>query len=877
MRFRRLSAFVLSIAVLLASLMPAYATSRGVDDAVINHVVVPFERMVTTSVESIGRMLGSVQDESFKLIRNCYEFWSGLISEAVLDYDGFVSDLDRTDASNGTVVTGFSVSTFNNSYGNAFTGVSNLAKYGPAAFIRLLESLGVNRSVAIYGISANSPYNMLGLYFDAAGCLRLGIFSNPLGSYNAAALGVYLLSDLTLIESLICDFRADGSLSSNSGGIYYSTGYAQSSSDFLTKSCLAFDFSTPFKMGTNYYCFTAYEKLASSSTWSDEMALYLLRPLYSVNLSLFDADALSWDNSRIIVQPSETDASSRTSSLMQTIHTYNTNNSYVDNSTNVNFFLVPSGEDPTEDTVVSPVIYDEETLVYTDPVTGTQYLTNGWTYDYLTRCYTLDMADESYKIGDTVIDTIKLTYGDELLTVDHYSGGSLIQSDKYNYVMLSGSACAIDGHTYNVETTKEPTCTAVGERTYTCSVCGNQYVEEIPQTDHIYADFTVVHEATCTSKGITSYTCSTCGGEYTELLEALGHDWQPTAATEEAYVMPDNVHCPDCYGESFTFERNDLETIPGKNLFDISQVSVQEENLSDTWISETGPDYFVITTPSSYSGNGYASTGIKLRDFAPNLEVGKTYSFSFSSDAFDWRNCVYLFGSDRFLYSGWNFITFTEADLNSILVFYGFPSSGTCKIFNVQIEAGSVVTEYEPYNPDYIEIIPPIYTFTCSDCSTVWTKEAVFQGSSVTFSCTRCGAEKIEVEEIPLEEEGWFNFMSDLIKSFFSSIVGAVGSGLSALLSAVVDFFGWIFGFLTDAVLIGVRNFFDSFSDDSSIFDGFKQENEDGSTTVVLPSGVATVFQFFSGTVLLLPDDLRLVLIFGVAALFLIAVFKLRP
>lgn len=248
-------------------------------------------------------------------------------------------------------------------------------------------------------------------------------------------------------------------------------------------------------------------------------------------------------------QPSGVDASSRTSSLMQTIHNYNTNNSYVDDSTNVNFFIVPSGDEPSADTAISLSIYDEETLVYTDPVTGTEYLTNGWTYDYLTRCYTLDMAD-GFTIGDAAIDTIKLTYGDELLTVDHYSGGSLIQSDKYNYVMMSGSACSLNGHSYTYEETKTPTCTSTGERKYTCTVCGDSYAENIPMNAHAYTH-SVLKEPTCTDPGIYVYTCSTCENQVTESVEALGHDWQETSSTATTYALPEGTSCPDCAGADF--------------------------------------------------------------------------------------------------------------------------------------------------------------------------------------------------------------------------------------------------------------------------------------------------------------------------------------
>ena len=251
------------------------------------------------------------------------------------------------------------------------------------------------------------------------------------------------------------------------------------------------------------------------------------------------------------------DSTSRISSLMQALNTYNIDNSYTDNSTNVNFFLAPSGETPTSDNVVSPAIYDEETLVFTEPATGAQYQTTGWTYDYTTRTYDITLDAGTYSIDGTDVTRIVSTYGDELATITYYdASGTALATDEYSYVMMSGSGCAIEGHSYTVETTKEASCIAAGERTYTCSVCGDQYVEEISKTDHVYADYTITQEPTCTVGGISSQTCSTCGSQITEKLDALGHDWIAKEVNETTYEVPEGTSCPDCSGTDYTYTRN---------------------------------------------------------------------------------------------------------------------------------------------------------------------------------------------------------------------------------------------------------------------------------------------------------------------------------
>lgn len=66
-------------------------------------------------------------------------------------------------------------------------------------------------------------------------------------------------------------------------------------------------------------------------------------------------------------------------------------------------------------------------------------------------------------------------------------------------------------HSYTSTVTKQPTCTAKGVRTYTCS-CGHSYTEEIPATGHNSNTVIPAVAATCTATGLTEgKKCSVCG------------------------------------------------------------------------------------------------------------------------------------------------------------------------------------------------------------------------------------------------------------------------------------------------------------------------------------------------------------------------------
>ena len=59
--------------------------------------------------------------------------------------------------------------------------------------------------------------------------------------------------------------------------------------------------------------------------------------------------------------------------------------------------------------------------------------------------------------------------------------------------------------------TTEPTCTERGEKTFTCTVCGNTKTEKVSATGHSYGEYEVVKEPTNARKGLKAKTCGVCG------------------------------------------------------------------------------------------------------------------------------------------------------------------------------------------------------------------------------------------------------------------------------------------------------------------------------------------------------------------------------
>ncbi|MGN0463068.1 MAG: leucine-rich repeat protein, partial [Acutalibacteraceae bacterium] len=113
-----------------------------------------------------------------------------------------------------------------------------------------------------------------------------------------------------------------------------------------------------------------------------------------------------------------------------------------------------------------------------------------------------------------------------------------------------------NGHSYTSEVTA-PTCTMDGYTTYTCSVCGYSYTDDVVSAlGHDMSEYEQIKAPTCTETGTEKSTCSRCDYYETRTISALGHDYstewtidkQPTCT--EAGIKTYICSCGDTYTES---------------------------------------------------------------------------------------------------------------------------------------------------------------------------------------------------------------------------------------------------------------------------------------------------------------------------------------
>ena len=151
---------------------------------------------------------------------------------------------------------------------------------------------------------------------------------------------------------------------------------------------------------------------------------------------------------------------------------------------------------------------------------------------------------------------------------------SFTYADKTDAVHTVSCSCGYSveaAHSYNDgEVTTEAKCETVGEKTYTCSLCGGTKTEEIKVLGHDTSKVDA-KDATCTADGNKEYyTCSRCDKLFedkdaktettvAEVTIKAAHSWNADFTIDEAATCEEagskSIHCSKCD------EKKDVTTI----------------------------------------------------------------------------------------------------------------------------------------------------------------------------------------------------------------------------------------------------------------------------------------------------------------------------
>lgn len=182
---------------------------------------------------------------------------------------------------------------------------------------------------------------------------------------------------------------------------------------------------------------------------------------------------------------------------------YYTINNRVDNLTGI--YVDNSDNYYTDVTIV-----DETNNRYYDMTTKTYYDIKSWSYDYSSRTYFLTLDNDV---------ALTVQFGDTNVTITNNN-----ISNTYNYVVEDDTGSDPDTpttckHDWQETIDTAPTCLEGGHASYTCSLCGETYEQNLAAKGHDWKVIEHVNmvynsDGTVATQGHTLYQCSVCGEQW---------------------------------------------------------------------------------------------------------------------------------------------------------------------------------------------------------------------------------------------------------------------------------------------------------------------------------------------------------------------------
>ncbi|MCR5781222.1 MAG: dockerin type I repeat-containing protein [Clostridia bacterium] len=176
-----------------------------------------------------------------------------------------------------------------------------------------------------------------------------------------------------------------------------------------------------------------------------------------------------------------------------------------------------------------------------------------------TKTETLVKDTDNHAGGKEIRNKKAATCSSDGYTGDRYCKGCGVMISTGTVVPATGK------HTWDVgKITTAATCTATGERVYTCTICDQTRIETIPAAGHKLIE-TEAKAATCTGSGnVQYYYCFVCGKKFSDAegkteiadvwVKAKGHSFGEWKVTKEATIDEEGIEtrkCSEC-GEEET-------------------------------------------------------------------------------------------------------------------------------------------------------------------------------------------------------------------------------------------------------------------------------------------------------------------------------------
>lgn len=305
------------------------------------------------------------------------------------------------------------------------------------------------------------------------------------------------------------------------------------------------------------------------------------------------------------------------------------------------------------------------------------------------------------------------------------------------------------GHDHISQITKQVACETDGEKTFTCTRCGDTYTEAIPATGH--NDTVTVVEPTCTADGYTEHKCKDCGRVVrSDVTKALGHDYASkittkASCTEDGVLTYICTRCDESYTEKIPatgHKYNDVVTEAScdKGGYTLHTCENCGDSYKDNFTAPTGHKYTKATVKQASCKTDGVDVYTCDTCGDSYSEVIKAKGHVYASEVTKKANCT----DD-------GVITYTCANCGD-----KYTEVIKAKGHNYSAE----VTKKATCDTDGVK------TFTCADCGDVYTEKLEALGHTYGIS---------EVVKPTCDNDGYTKFTCSVCGDSYSKVINATG------------------------------------------------------------------------------------------------------
>lgn len=305
------------------------------------------------------------------------------------------------------------------------------------------------------------------------------------------------------------------------------------------------------------------------------------------------------------------------------------------------------------------------------------------------------------------------------------------------------------GHDHISQITKQMTCETDGEKTFTCTRCGDTYTEAIPATGH--NDIVTVVEPTCTADGYTEHKCKDCGRVVrSDVTKALGHDYASkittnASCTEDGVLTYICTRCDESYTEKIPatgHKYNDVVTEAScdKGGYTLHTCANCGDSYKDNFTAPTGHKYTKTTVKQASCEIDGVSVYTCDTCGDSYSEVIKARGHVYASEVTKKANCT----DDEV-------ITYTCANCGD-----KYTEVIKAKGHNYSAE----VTKKATCDTDGVK------TFTCADCGDVYTEKLEALGHTYGIS---------EAVKPTCDNDGYTKITCSVCGDSYSKVINATG------------------------------------------------------------------------------------------------------